>query len=41
MFLLDTLNVSWTKGEIPEDWKHATIKPILKPVKDKNDLSSY
>ncbi len=40
-FLLDIINLSWEHNDIPPSWKHAIVKPILKPGKDKNDLNSY
>ena len=41
IFLLDIINQSWTSGEIPLRWKHASVKPVIKPGKDKTDLNSY
>jgi len=38
--LLDLYNRVWT-GQIPQDWRHAIIMPILKPGKDPQDISSY
>ena len=29
------------QNEIPTAWKHAIVRPILKPGKDRNDLNSY
>lgn len=39
--LLTIMNTSWEKGEVPTDWKLATIIPIKKPNKDKLDPASY
>jgi len=39
--LLDLYNRVWTEGQIPQDWRHAIITPILKPGKDPQDISSY
>ena len=35
------MNISWERGEVPADWKIATIIPIKKPLKDKMDPQSY
>ena len=40
-YLLDLINNSWEKKEIPQDWKKATVIPILKPGKDAKKLGSY
>ena len=40
-FLLDMINLSWTSGEIPTDWKSSFVKPILKANRNPSDLSSY
>lgn len=39
--LLRMINISWKRGEVPADWKIATIIPIKKPHKDKLDPQSY
>ena len=39
--LLNLINLSWVVGELPSDWKVATIIPIKKPLKDKTNPSSY
>ena len=39
--LLNLINLSWVVGELPTDWKIATIIPIKKPHKDKTNPSSY
>ena len=38
--LLDILNYFWKNG-LPDQWKIATIIPILKPGKDPTDRSAY
>ena len=35
------MNKSWDEGKLPEQWKEATIIPLLKPNKDLNDPQSY
>lgn len=39
--LLDLINTSWRRGEVPTQWKLATTIPIKKPLKDKLDPQSY
>lgn len=39
--LLNIINYSWINNNIPELWKLAIVKPIVKANKDKNDLNSY
>jgi len=39
--ILYIINLSWEQNDIPPSWKHAIVKPILKPGKDKNDTNSY
>ena len=39
--LIKLINTSWERGEIPLEWKIATIIPILKPHKDKLNPQSY
>ncbi|MCG8049253.1 MAG: reverse transcriptase domain-containing protein, partial [Candidatus Thiodiazotropha endolucinida] len=39
--LLELINISWRRGEVPTQWKLATIIPIPKPNKDKLDPQSY
>src|SRR6267154_332344 len=41
MYLLQFFNLSWAQGMIPNKLKHSIIKPILKPNKNKSDISSY
>jgi len=41
IFLQNMINSSFVTNVIPKSWKTATIKPILKPGKDKNDIKSY
>ena len=35
------MNKSWDEGRLPEQWKEATIIPLLKPNKDPNNPQSY
>ena len=38
----DEINESLTKGEFPNDFKNAIVKPLLKkPSLDKNELRNY
>ena len=39
--LLDIYNKIWKEGKIPKTWKHATVIPLLKEVKDPEDARSY
>ena len=39
--LIKLINISWERGEIPSEWKIATIIPIIKPHKDKLNPQSY
>lgn len=39
--LLALYNKSWTEGTLPEEWHEATIIPILKRNKPKDDPASY
>ena len=39
--ILDLINLTWEKGELPKVWKIATIKPLLKKGKSPSELSSY
>ena len=39
--LLALFNQSWKEGTSPDEWSQATIIPILKPGKDKQDPKSY
>ena len=32
---------SFAKGQVPEDWSHSYLKPILKPKKDHSKLNGY
>ncbi|MEW8548123.1 MAG: reverse transcriptase domain-containing protein, partial [Candidatus Thiodiazotropha sp.] len=41
MELIKLINSSWEKGEVPADWKIATVIPIMKPHKDKLNPQSY
>ena len=38
---LEIINLIWSQGIIPQNWKHAIINPILKPTKPNDDPSSY
>ena len=39
--ILKLMNRSWDEGKLPEQWKEATIIPLLKPNKDPNNPQSY
>lgn len=39
--LLDLLNASWLQQQLPKDWKHSKVVPILKPGKDPSKPDSY
>ncbi|MEW8088496.1 MAG: reverse transcriptase domain-containing protein, partial [Candidatus Thiodiazotropha endolucinida] len=39
--LLGLINESWTRGELPSQWKESTIIPLLKPGKDSHNPKSY
>ena len=39
--LLKLLNLSYTTGFVPEQWKSAIVVPILKPGKPANEADSY
>jgi ribonuclease HI len=39
--LLDIVNESWTTGACPQDWRNATIVPLLKNNKPVAQLESY
>ena len=39
--ILNLINLTWTKGELPRAWKIATIKPLLKKGKPTDEVSSY
>ena len=39
--LLKLINTSWERGEVPPDWKLATVIPLLKQSKDKLEPQSY
>ena len=41
LHMLTIQNAIWTSKHMPEEWNKATIIPILKPEKNKNDPSSY
>ena len=38
---LEIINLIWARGDLPANWKHAIINPILKPTKPNDDPSSY
>jgi ribonuclease HI len=40
-FLLSLINQSWTGHQVPSDWRHATIIPILKKGKPPENLGSH
>ena len=40
-YLLNLVNKTWKTGKLPEIWKTATVIPILKNGKPKEDPSSY
>lgn len=31
----------WAEGNLPKEWKHAVVIPLLKPGKEASDPSSY
>ena len=39
--LLHLINLSWRNGEVPREWRAATVVPIPKASKDKRLLTSY
>lgn len=39
--LLKHFNKIWSEGNLPKDWKHCTVIPLLKPNKSAFDPSSY
>jgi hypothetical protein len=39
--MLFYVNAIWKTGKHPNEWKTATIIPILKPKKDKKKINSY
>ena len=39
--LLEYINITWRKGNLPFEWKSAVVKPILKKNKPAEELSSY
>ena len=39
--ILKLMNRSWDEGKLPQQWKEATIIPLLKPNKDPSDPQSY
>ena len=39
--LLEIINITWQKGDLPPIWKTAILKPILKKGKPAEKLSSY
>ena len=41
LHLLSVFNAIWTSNYYPEDWKYATIIPILKPNKSAIDPANY
>ena len=39
--LLEFINLSWAKEEVPDMWRESTVVPLLKPGKDPSDPNSY
>ena len=39
--ILQFINLTWLKGELPKSWKIATIKPLLKKEKPAEEVASY
>ena len=39
--ILNIINKSWLKGEVPKAWKLATVKPLLKKGKSAEEVASY
>ena len=39
--LLELFNLSWDQGVCPQEWKNATIIPLLKTGKPASEISSY
>ena len=39
--ILNLINKTWTTGELPNSWKIAIIKPLLKKGKPAEEISSY
>ena len=39
--LLDLINLTWTRGEVPSDWRKAEIIPILKRGKPADQILSH
>ena len=39
--ILNIFNKMWTEGYIPQEWKHSTVIPIVKPGKDASKPESY
>lgn len=39
--MLTAFNDIWVRNEFPESWRQATMIPILKPNKNKEDVQSY
>ncbi len=40
-YCLNIINKSWITNYIPDSWKLAIIKPVLKPSKNRGDITSY
>ena len=38
---LEIINLIWSRGTLPHNWKHAIINPVLKPNKPNDNPSSY
>ena len=39
--LLETLNLSWSEGKVPQIWREAVMIPILKREKNKAKAANY
>ena len=40
-FLLEIVNMPWSKGLVPQAWRNATIIPIPKAGKDPSEVLSW
>ena len=41
LLLLEIMNDIWNSGKVPQQWKRATIKPLLKEGKPADSIDSY
>jgi len=39
--IIKLFNLIWNHGQLPKEWKHSIVIPILKPNKPKFDPNSY